>query len=57
MTAKIKILLRIAGCIVGDDFLKVFEQDISLAPSSLIEDINRFLEGAVALINLGRQQR
>lgn len=57
MKVKIKVMLRIACCTVGDDFLKVFEQDISLAPSSLIEDINRFLEGAVALINLGRQQR
>lgn len=52
MKAKIKILLRIACCTVGDDFIKTLEDGISLAPSTLIEDISHFLEETVGFINL-----
>lgn len=52
MQTKIKVMLRIACCTAGDDFIKTLEDRISLTPSTLIGDINRFLEEAISLINL-----
>lgn len=52
MQTKIKVMLRIACCTVGDDFIKTLEDGISLAPSTLIEDISHFLEETVGFINL-----
>lgn len=52
MQTKINVMLRIACCTAGDDFIKTLEDRISLAPSTLIRDINRFFGEAIGLINL-----